>query len=330
MARALRIEFSGAYYHIMARGNEQREIFRHAVDYTEFLRLLGLAGRRHGFSFHAYALMPNHYHLLVETTRGELSRGMHTINGLYSQFFNSRYQRVGHLFQGRFKALLIDKNSYWLAVGRYIHQNPVRAGLAREPWDYPWSSCSQMMGLAQQLPWLQVRQTLEFFSGAPDPHSEYRRFLQAQVEVSPWDKAVGQTILGSETFVMAMRQKALALLEPRRDFAYQEALRPRPKPEAVLIAVEGYFAKHLGPAQRRRKNPPEKMAALHLLRETAGLGISEIGQRFAMSPDAVSHALKRFKAGLGGNLRLADWIRTQDRALRLATSGDTDAASRAL
>lgn len=152
MARPLRLEFEGAYYHVMARGNERKPIFLEPRDYELFLRLLARAAARHGFVYHAYALMPNHYHILLETPRGELSRGLHDINTAYSRAFNDTYARVGHLFQGRFKALILDKNSYWKSVSRYIHQNPVKAGLAASPWEHPWTSCRQMLGLEPRAP----------------------------------------------------------------------------------------------------------------------------------------------------------------------------------
>lgn len=329
MARALRIEFSGAYYHVMARGNERRRIFCDEADQAEFLRLLGLAARRHGFLFHAYALMPNHYHLLLETTVGGLSRGMHAINGLYGQYFNSRYGRAGHLFQGRFKALLVDKNAYWLAVSRYIHQNPVKAGLALYPWDYPWSSCRYLLGLVSPPSWLEIRQTLEYFAGAGDPCAQYRCFLEARQEEDPWDKAVGQTLLGSEVFVTAMRRKSYTQVVAGRGLAYKNALTARPSAEAVLELVGRHFADYRGLKRRCWRNPPEKMAAIHLLREVVGLGVGEIGCRYGMNAAAVTQALKRFGLRLSQDQRLAGMIMTLERESRLGCNdGEEGSASK--
>jgi REP-associated tyrosine transposase len=124
MARPLRIEYSGAYYHVTSRGNERKAIFRDDTDRKTFLGLVERAAEEFHLRLHGYVLMNNHYHLLLETRKGGLNRALRFLNGVYSQAFNRRHHRIGHLFQGRYKAILVDKESYLLELSRYLHLNP--------------------------------------------------------------------------------------------------------------------------------------------------------------------------------------------------------------
>ena len=140
MARPLRIEYEGACYHVTARGNDRKKIFFSSRDYERFREYLVMARERFGCLLHAYVLMGNHYHLLLETPLGSLSRVMHYINGSYTTYVNTKRKRSGHLFQGRYKSIVVDTDSYLLELSRYIHQNPVRAGIQDRPEDYQYSS----------------------------------------------------------------------------------------------------------------------------------------------------------------------------------------------
>jgi len=140
MARALRIEYKGAFYHVTSRGNERKNIFFARSDYLKFQAYLEEAGKKYGYFLHSYVLMPNHYHLLIETPKGNLSKLMHYINGSYTNYINRRKGRSGHLFQGRYKSILVDCDRYFLELSRYIHLNPVKAGIVKMPQDYPYSS----------------------------------------------------------------------------------------------------------------------------------------------------------------------------------------------
>ena len=140
MARPLRIEYDGALYHITSRGNERKAIFRDDEDRKNFLDNLLKVDERFNWICHAYCLMNNHYHLIIETPDGNLSGGMRQLNGIYTQYFNRRHKRAGHIFQGRYKAVLIEKESYLLEVSRYVVLNPVRAKAVETPEDWQWSS----------------------------------------------------------------------------------------------------------------------------------------------------------------------------------------------
>jgi len=140
MARPLRIEFTGALYHVTSRGNERHDIFFTDDDRRAFLATVEKVCGRFNWLCHAYCLMSNHYHMLIETPEANLSKGMRQLNGVYTQHVNRRYGRVGHLFQGRFKGILVQKEAYLLELVRYIVLNPVRAGMVKEPEEWPWSS----------------------------------------------------------------------------------------------------------------------------------------------------------------------------------------------
>ncbi|MCK4244138.1 MAG: transposase, partial [Candidatus Omnitrophica bacterium] len=140
MARPLRISYAGALYHIISRGNETREIFIDKRDRGKFLQCLKEIILRYNVKIHTYCLMDNHYHLIMETPHGNIVDAMHYLNSSYTVYFNSLHKRIGHLFQGRYKSLLVEKDPYLPALSRYIHLNPVRKNLVKNPQDYPWSS----------------------------------------------------------------------------------------------------------------------------------------------------------------------------------------------
>jgi putative transposase len=140
MARPLRIEYEGAFYHVTSRGNEQKKIFYSKSDYEKFKHYLKEAQYKYGYLIHCFVLMTNHYHLLIETPKPNLSRVMHYLNSSYTNYINIKRKRSGHLFQGRYKAILIDRDNYLLELSRYVHLNPIRAEMAEKPEDYPYSS----------------------------------------------------------------------------------------------------------------------------------------------------------------------------------------------
>jgi putative transposase len=146
MSRPLRIEFAGALYHVTSRGVRRERIFEHDADRLGFLDLLGRVAVDFNWVVHAYWLMGNHYHLLVETPDGNLGKGMRQLNGVYTQDCNRQHGRVGHLFQGRYKSILVDADSYLLELSRYVVLNPVRAGMVKSARDWPWSSYRAMVG----------------------------------------------------------------------------------------------------------------------------------------------------------------------------------------
>jgi len=209
MSRQLRIEYAGALYHITSRGNAQEIIYRNDTDRTEFLLLLSQTCKRFNWYCHAYCLMDNHYHLLIETNSSTLSKGMKYLNGTYTQFFNRTHKRVGHVYQGRFKAILVDKDNYLLELSRYIVLNPVRAGMVRSAKDWQWSSYCATTGLIKAHTCLTTDWLLSSFSKKRlKAQQAYRLFVQqGKNQPSPWRNLKNQIYLGSSEFVDEMQCK---------------------------------------------------------------------------------------------------------------------------
>jgi REP element-mobilizing transposase RayT len=191
MSRPLRIEFSGALYHVMARGNAQEAIFADVVDRAAFVDGMVRACARFDWVLWAYCLMDNHYHLLIETRRAPLSRGMREVIGTYTQRFNRRHRRVGHVLQGRYKVVLVDKDSYLLELSRCIVLNPVRASLCASAADWPWSSYRAVLGQNEPLPPLAIEEILALFgTQKAAARRAYARFIADGVGAFDPDSAV--------------------------------------------------------------------------------------------------------------------------------------------
>ncbi|MBH0181444.1 MAG: addiction module toxin RelE [Nitrospira sp.] len=222
MARPLRIEFPGAFYHVTARGNARQNIFLDDEDRQQFLGVLSRVVSRFHFLLHAYCLMDNHFHLVVETPEANLSKAMRQLNGVYTQAFNRRHQRVGHVLQGRFKAIIVDRDSYLLELCRYVVLNPVRAKTTRKPDSYLWSSYRATAGLAPTPPYLTIDWLLsQFGQQRVAAQGKYQTFVAEGIgQSSPWEEVRGQVLLGSERFVEqlspGLRDKQLMKEIPRR------------------------------------------------------------------------------------------------------------------
>ena len=203
MARPLRLEFSGAVYHVTSRGNARQDIVVDDRDRSQFLTLLAHVVDRYEWLCHAYCLMDNHYHLLIETPQPNLSLGMRQLNGRYTQAYNRRHERVGHLLQGRFTAILVEKEAHLLALCRYVVLNPVRAKLVSHPRRWAWSSYRATVGEIKAHAWLTIDWILGQFGARVRPAQErYRAFVaEGRGGPRPWEQLRGQIYLGSEEFV---------------------------------------------------------------------------------------------------------------------------------
>jgi REP element-mobilizing transposase RayT len=202
MARPLRIEYEGAVYHVTSRGNERKHIFRNDEDREIFLNTLEKVNKRFNWLCHAYCLMDNHYHLIIETPDGNLSKGMRQLNGVYTQMFNMRHKGAGHIFQGRYKAILIQKETHLLEVCRYVVLNPVRSKTAEKPEAWQWSSYKATVGSDKTHPYLTKDWILGQFSNKRRHAEEkYKEFVYAGInKESIWKEVKGQSILGEEDF----------------------------------------------------------------------------------------------------------------------------------
>jgi putative transposase len=236
MARSLRFEVPGGLYHVISRGNATHDIFIHDKDRRLFLGLLGNAPERFGWVIHAYCLMGNHYHLLVETPQPNLSKGMHYLNGVYCQAFNERHERIGHLFHGRFKSLIVNREEYLATLSRYIVLNPVRAGIAASPEHFAWSSYTATAGMRKAPAFLSTDLVLSLFhEDVPTARRIYRRYVMDGIGVKEEFKPKGGVVLGDDAFVLSLEK---VLVERRGDVSLPVRQRyvDRPALESLLPA----------------------------------------------------------------------------------------------
>ncbi len=246
MARPLRIEFPGAIYHVTSRGDRRESIFEDDADRRTLLTVLAQAVARFDATVLAYCLMDNHYHFVIHTRRANLSRLMQQINGVYTQAYNRRHNKVGHLFQGRFKGILVDENAYLLEVCRYVDLNPVRARRVRDPGKWPWSSYGAHTGQVPSPVWLDTSAMHGYVLGRgtvtpADTRKaglRYAALVAAGKGVKLWEEALVQQIfLGRSEF--AERMQALSDLDPGRAKAI-----PRPQRSPVAKPIEYYLRRN--------------------------------------------------------------------------------------
>jgi REP element-mobilizing transposase RayT len=303
MARPLRIAYPGAVYHVTARGNARQAIGRDDADRQRFVATLADTVTQYRVRCHAWVLMPNHYHLLLETPESNLSAALRHLNGVYTQAFNRRHRRVGHLFQGRFTAILVEKERYLLALCRYIVLNPVRAQLVRHPRAWRWSSYRATSGEVPAPPWLTTAWLLgQFGTRRGAAQRAYRQFVEAGLrqQASPWTSLVGQIYLGSEAF----RQRVQRLVRHRPDPEIPQAQRfpARPAAARLLHQVATLYGVAVADLLRPTWRPSEaRQVAMALLRQEAGLGLRAIAARFGVGYSAVSHRLTAVRARLAAD-----------------------------
>ncbi len=275
MTRPLRIEFAGAFYHVTARGDRQEDIFVTDADRIAFLDILKQVVERYNWLVHAYCLMDNHYHLLVETPDGNLSKGMRQLNGVFTQTSNRNNKRVGHVFQGRYKAILVQKDSYLLELSRYIVLNPVRARMVRLARSWPWSSYRDTAGYRQAPEWLNTQWILAAFGKKLSrAQQNYQLFVaEGKNQPAPWEQLRNQVFLGSEEFVKIMQGK----IESGKDIS--EVPKSQMRKQAETLA---FYTKHA-------RNRNEAIVTAY---SSGGYSMKDIGDHFGLHYSWVSRVIK--------------------------------------
>ena len=302
MARPLRVEFDGAFYHVTSRGDERKEIFKTVADRLRFLEYLASATIRYGAVIHCYCMMGNHYHLFLQTPHGNLSQIMRHINGAYTTYYNVKRHHAGHLFQGRYKAIVVEADQYALELSRYVHLNPVRAGIVESPENYRWSSYSSYVGIEHPSPWLDVNLVLEIFGADSSVRQQrYREFVEdliGEEYESPLKHTVASTILGGADFVETIMTDHLDKDIERPDVPALRALIRR-------FAVENIIAK----TQELVDEPKlAREVALHICHRYSGERLKNIGARFGFGDSAVVKASTRLEARFNSETALREKV----------------------
>jgi len=347
MARALRIQEGGAWYHLTARGNERRPIYRDQRDRHHFRELLAELVERYRWRMHVYVLMDNHYHLVAETAEANLSRGMQWLNVSYSVWFNRRHKRAGHLFQGRYGSIVVDRLDWGLEVSRYVHLNPVRleplglgkaqrqrdrlgigaappAELVRERIrilrQYRWSSYRAYVGLEEPPEWLTCQSVRELIGGTPGAKQRqaYREHVESAVRQglpeSPWDKVVAQAILGGPELVRTIRE---SIAGNEREQPGLKQLAPRPKLEDVIretARLKGEPWENF----RDRYGDSGRDIVLWFGRKRCGLTLEALARHVGgLDYSSVSLAIKRLEQRRRSDNNLQRLIEQVDEALQV-------------
>lgn len=311
MARPLRLEYEGAFYHVTARGNERKKIFFAKTDYEKFKQCLKEAEEKYGYVLHCYVLMTNHYHLIIETPEANLSKIMHYINGSYTNYINIKRRRSGHLFQGRYKAIVVDKDSYLLELSRYLHLNPVRAGIVEKPEEYPHSSYKTYIS-KEKVDMVSRNLILAMLSNdKKEAGKKYRSFVESAKWIkinSPLSEVYGGMILGGERFIKETLKKLDAEQWQKKEISHRKALKLASGEEEILTAVGDYFK--VSRDQIMRGNSGEaKKTAIYLMKKRSGSTNKEIGELFGdISYSAVAKSHQRFSEQINEDEGLREMV----------------------
>ncbi len=242
MARPLRIEFPGAFYHITSRGNKRHNIFTNHEDRNLWINILAKVVKIHGWICYAFCLMDNHYHLVIQTPHGDLSKGMRDLNGMYTQFFNETHQTTGHIYQGRYKAFVIEKGEYFFEAIRYTVLNPVRANMVKHAKEWPWSSYKVTAYGNKMYPFVDQKLISKHFSRYSKTENlsreRFRKFVQEGIDKdSPFKDARHGTILGSDRFMFEIWEQYVEK-EEEPEVKLDERRIARPSLEEIFKEVK--------------------------------------------------------------------------------------------
>jgi REP element-mobilizing transposase RayT len=280
MARPLRIEYAGAIYHVTSRGDRRENIFRDDKDRFAWLEVFAQVCSRFNWRCHAWCLMDNHYHILIETIEGNLSSGMRQLNGVYTQKSNRRHGQTGHVFQGRYKAILVEKDRHLLELSRYVVLNPVRAGMTKDAGEWPWSSYLAMIGEGDVPKWLETDWLLTCFGKQRKRAiARYIDFVRAGTGLpSVWENLRNQIFLGSEDFVSQMRNKLNGM--EKDDLAEVPRLQRR-----AMAKPLDWYVEHMEDSRK----------AIALAYQSGDYTMKEIARAFSVHYSTVSRAIKHFE-----------------------------------
>jgi putative transposase len=319
MSRPPRTVFPDACYHITARGNNREDIFREDQDRGYFIKLLSQAGPRYQLRILAFCLMTNHYHLFLRTPEANLPPAMQWLNSTYAIRFNWRYQHCGHLFQGRYQSVMIQSHAHWLHLSKYLHLNPVRAGMVKDPGDYSWSSFLDYTRTRPRFSWLHPEEVLAAYGSDPGRARRYRLeclalagkpsgfWEQYRREISAGALGGGK---GSSETRGGPNAQNLSSACPRFSSLTFD-------PGQEISRIADAFSLQPADLLGKRQHSLARQAAYYHLFENCGLTTTQIGSRMGVSQAAVSQGAKRFRELLGNSDALKEKMRRLGSELKL-------------
>ena len=320
MGRPWRIEYEGALYHLMSRGNNGQTIFSNDNDRILFLETISEMAERYEFEIYAYVLMSNHYHLLVKTLRPNLTKAMQWFGTTYTRRFNNRNFKSGHLFQGRYRSIIVQNDAYLMRLSCYIHRNPVRAGIVERLVDYPWSSYPVYAYAKKDPDWLNTNVILSYFSGA-DVHGQYRKKVQqyAEEEKRLLEDLHHGFILGAKNFVKQIRDQFLPD-KPHAALPQQKQLKKDIQLDKIATRAAQIVELDLDraiQATRLRGSDKLKRDAVLFALWKRGVNIEELGRFFNITGSAVSHSVRTFQNEMKQDSKLKSQFDTLNSQFRL-------------
>ncbi len=318
MARPLRIEYEGALYHVTGRGNERRKIHFTPADYQKFLEYIKTGQDKYGIILHAYVLMTNHYHLIIETPGANLSKAMHHITSGYTMYLNKKRKRSGHLFQGRYKGIVVDKDSYLVELSRYIHLNPVRAKMVEKPEGYPYSSYPYYI-TKKTSDILTTDLILSLQSKNPgDAKRRYKTYVESAVgeEIeNPYKKVYGGMILGRGPFIKEVLKKLKRQYLQKEDISHRRMLHGAMELEEILQSVAEHY-KVTNEAILTREAAEARKVTIYLIRKRTAVTNGQVGEYFGgLSYSGVARIIERLKKDMKSDRRLKGRIEKIEKSM---------------
>ncbi|OQX51450.1 MAG: chromosomal replication initiator DnaA [Candidatus Cloacimonas sp. 4484_209] len=296
MARALRLSFENAFYHVTARGIRKENIFYSDKDKKVFLDKMNETFDKYSFVLYAYCLMDNHYHLFIKTPFANISQGMHYLNTSYANWFRAKHKLMGTIFQGRYKSILVDEDSYALVLSAYIHLNPLRAGMVENIEDYPFSSFLDYIGKRSPLVRrLDMSLILNMLSNdIKQSQKRYQQFVMENVGLkNPLEKSYKNIALGNEKFIERIKNKIDSLGQNREVSRIKDV--SLPSKEKIIDIISKQFRVEKDKIFEKRRGNIYRKLTLYFLKKYSALSLKQIGELFDMDYVAVSQSAKRFE-----------------------------------
>ena len=316
MARPLRISYPNAFYHVTCRGNDRRVIFRDDHDRTRFLERLRSACEIFSVRVHAYVLMTNHFHLIVETPKANLSEFMRQFNISYTGYYNRRHRRIGHLYQGRFKAIVVDKDSYLLELSRYVHLNPIRikskrqrpeTERIREIIQYQWSSLLGYVDTKRKDSWITYETVLGYLGGSRQKYAAFVRDGIREGFATPWEDLLAQMVLGDRNFVEKL--KGMKIKGSAKDQPSYRMIQSIDAEVLIKQAANYFRLSEADLTKKRGRHQQERALVMELLHRYSGLKQRMICERFAVDEGLVSRDRKAIREKIETEPKIRKWFR---------------------